>query len=740
MTDVCNIGTKEAGGSYGAVYYLAGTNYVTKVYSKPRPEEHSEIESTAEIDILFRVRSRFLVEGRTIIPRGECKGVEGFAVQMERLTGRSTTLSGKVDYILLKRVLLHYALGLRCLHRQKYLHLDISVNNCMYGGPPTDPVGKLIDFGLSLATERGPDGRLLPITTKQLRITVTYRPIEAFRNSRVYTDRSDIWSLGMVYLQLLSQQRIVNYDVDRIYYPGTEQKIENINYDAMALREIKVLTDPKTIRANLEKRLEPIPLSERKLATDLLVRMLDQNPATRIGIDEVIASLYFDDIRGEVKESGEGCLQKPVSAMQSDIPFGLKHLAGLRHLITILRKSWSEAKTDFLFNAIDIYMRIVAGIGPQAEIPQITNLATLAALISHRLFYAAREIPQEYVKSGAVAIWEHEGAVLRQLGGMLRRPYLYDMCRSLEELRYVYGTWFEKGNLDNLNGCLRIDLKAYADEVHSTVKGTTNKVTYIETFFTLTVPTPAKIPPTESKINPSAIPPTESKINPSAIPPTESKINPSAIPPVESKINPSAIPPVESKINPSAVPTVESKINRSDLDAAYEYLIGVLTGPFISYSSEFFFRALDIFITMAVALMAGADIPVRAVWNRSSLTNLAVGAMLTAYIQTYKTEEGIPSQYSRAKLPVFYREFVDPLLKVTNDNPFYATAVTLGELSLFYDQYLRPKTTHYTIFDVYPSLKPDLVVSTLRASHRLITEPKQSSIQRLFSQGPARPI
>ena len=141
MTDVCSPGSRIGSGSYSNVYHVKDSVVVTKVYVIPTAETPTEITSTSEIDILFRLRSPYLIEGKGIIPKGECKDFTGPGVQMDYSTGSGSTLSRGVSYDLLKRVLLHYAMGLRCLHRSNYLHLDIARNNCLWRGTRDAPIG-----------------------------------------------------------------------------------------------------------------------------------------------------------------------------------------------------------------------------------------------------------------------------------------------------------------------------------------------------------------------------------------------------------------------------------------------------------------------------------------------------------------------------------------------------------------------------------------------------------------------
>lgn len=483
MADVCSPGSRIGGGSYSNVYHVTDSDIVTKVYFKPQPDiDPTDITSTSEIDILFRLRSPYLIEGRGIIPKGECKDFTGPAVQMDYSTGRGRTLSRGVSYDLLKRVLLHYALGLRCLHRKNYLHLDIAESNCLYRGKVDAPIGVLIDYGLSAAIERDEKNQVIPLKTGHLRITITNRPVENINDPFTYSSYSDIWSLGMIYLEFLSKR---NLYTELLYIYNTHIKKPNVpqpsNDDTKIQRAVALLTEPKFIRGNLELFLAPIPRQEHTNSMDLLVHMLDRDTKTRWSIEQVIDSPYFADMKEDVKAlTGDQCDEVEVFPTQAAEPFGSKHLDGLKAVIAMITSDWSNFPLEFFFNALDVYMRVVAGVGPATSYKEFSDLATISVLIAHRLYKTASEIPEKY--KGKVDAIQYDEKVLKQLSGIIRRPYLYDMCHSMEEAGYVYNQIFASDDLDTLSSYLRIDLTNYIKQVREEVKGATYKVTTVKTF------------------------------------------------------------------------------------------------------------------------------------------------------------------------------------------------------------------------------------------------------------------
>ena len=105
-------------------------------------------------------------------------------------------------------VLLEIAYGLRCLHSNDILHLDLKMDNVvMFNNRAT-----LIDMGSS---EYIIDSF---VTTSEIKCTPTHRPPEAFEcdsNGRIRIDKSfDIWSFGIIALELFSgEQLYLNKDI-----------------------------------------------------------------------------------------------------------------------------------------------------------------------------------------------------------------------------------------------------------------------------------------------------------------------------------------------------------------------------------------------------------------------------------------------------------------------------------------------------------------------------------------------
>ena len=476
MTEVkCVIGAKLGSGTYGDVYQVTDKE-VIKIYKDVDPNKATQIDSTAELDILFRLRSPFLLKGLAIQTPGACYDPNGSKIQslslrMELLTGQSFNLVKHISYSKLKEVFLHYALGLRCMHRNNYLHLDLKPYNMMYGGTQDNPIGVLIDFGLALGTYRGADNKLMPIRSSDVRITCGYRPPECLRDDHVYSDKADIWSLGISYLEFLTGKFVYDYNKDQQFIDEKQSdgKVRKVHsHEKTSLLQFQKLADPTKIRKNLEAYMENIPKEDKKAFTDLMVGMLDLDQVKRFDIERVIDDKFFSTAKEKVKEfPGNHCDSVLVKQSISEVVFDQSRYDGLQFLLSLLQTYWRFARTEMLFCSVDVYMRAIAGIGPNVNMDTIKDVAKCSILITHRLFYGIIDIPEAVFQS--LSAWKLEPTIIQYLGGIIRRPYLYDACESVDELVSICHHLFRNNDLKLLHHYLHIDINAYVQSVRESL-------------------------------------------------------------------------------------------------------------------------------------------------------------------------------------------------------------------------------------------------------------------------------
>jgi len=212
-----------------------------------------------ELDILSRLKCPYII--KTIDPKiTSINGEKGIVIELKEYN--LTKLNTKdLPYVQLKRIIISAIYGIICMHKKNYLHLDISRSNILYDvSPEGNYTSYLTDFGWSVKCDNAYKGIM---STKIIKYKNT--PVEALvsmkeTKMRKYSDKSDIWSLGIVILELLGTR--FRLDDTEIYI----KHLENIN-DSFIEEKIRLYNNNK-MSANEELKLKELLLNMLKINTD----------------------------------------------------------------------------------------------------------------------------------------------------------------------------------------------------------------------------------------------------------------------------------------------------------------------------------------------------------------------------------------------------------------------------------------------------------------------------------------
>lgn len=499
-----NILNKELGsGGYGVVYSIKkkknkSTGTVIKVLrhkvinSKDEEEEEpaTSFESLIEIDVLFRLRTPSLVQGFNIYEPSDCVGIKSVAIEMESLKDFKD-LIGTINVDPISKILFIYrmAVGIKCLHRNKILHLDVKPANVLYSGSSKSPFLKISDYGLSYQI----DDINLGFSTPKLFGTRKYRPPEILGAVRLssskykkiyddpayssekelgnlrfsYTNKFDVWSLGISAIYMIQSTPTHDTILDE-----WDELSHNDFYDKIK----KMLSVPKKYKF-LKSVVKPLGLTNKieESFIDLLAGMLNLDPNRRFDIDEVLKHDLFRIVQMEKntsdsKESDNSNKSTPLipiykyypkektSFSEDELvcnidPLTDEMINGVKYIIAAFKGPLKYLYVRDLFFSLDIYMRIIVACYTR-KWSICRKMAILAMKMCFRYYNRSSDFDLE--KYDEEVFSPLEVSILKLFKGTIRVPNLYDYTESASELK-VYFEKLIKGNCDAFNYYFAID-------------------------------------------------------------------------------------------------------------------------------------------------------------------------------------------------------------------------------------------------------------------------------------------
>jgi len=279
-------------GTYGVVYKARDrkTQQVVALKRIRLELEDEGIPSTAlrEVSLLKSLKHENVVDLLNCV-QSDGKLYLVFEFLDKDLKKYMDTTQGPLDGMLVKSYLHQTLLGLAFCHARGVMHRDLKPQNLLVNAAGDI---KLADFGLARAYS-------IPIRvlTHEV-VTLWYRAPEILLGSKTYAPPVDIWSMGVIFVEMLTKRPLFPGDseIDQIFkifrMKGTPNNTVWPNVTQLPdFKSVFPAWPQRSIASvlNLEARIGVD-------GVDLLEKMCAYNPADRISAKEALNHPYFNDI------------------------------------------------------------------------------------------------------------------------------------------------------------------------------------------------------------------------------------------------------------------------------------------------------------------------------------------------------------------------------------------------------------------------------------------------------------
>lgn len=416
-------------GTFGEVTLVEknGKNFVLKKIKTNDTYKKDFFNDPIELDVMFRLNSPHLVKGVDIVVNNECTDNIGVVVEYIDSNLYNDLATDSLSDSQKKKIMYDVALGLKCLHDNNFLHLDIKPENMMYKSGEV-PEGVLIDYGLS---SYAPDGIYKGINSFQPRITFDYSSprstSENMKKTGYFDATDDIWALGISYIDFF-------HDFQEYLSINKIKDKENKKSAKLLIDFLLEKFDDKNVDNFLNDRVlkftKTFTKQEKAQIKNLLKNMLNIEPSKRYTIDQVINHPFFKEF---ATGKSECFIHKPGKYDLNKVT--QKHFLELQEIAKICRKEIPDARLDIFYMAVDIYLRFVAQASE--EVLEVIEewLPRLCMLIAYKYYNWGEddELVDEIIEKSFL-----ETIVYKVIEGRIREERYYSQFNTLEDAQYFY--------------------------------------------------------------------------------------------------------------------------------------------------------------------------------------------------------------------------------------------------------------------------------------------------------------
>ncbi len=421
-------------GSYGSVYliHFNGSRKAIKVISS---KSYEGIKSPTEVDIMTRLKHPNIIRAEGIMVGINDRVTMGLIMGLA--SGDLYHMMTQTSFGLTNRIktLFDITNGLDFMHKNNFLHLDLKPMNVLIFEKPL--TAKLTDFGLAQIMENG------SYTTHRAElVTITHRPPEVIPGYDIYTytRATDVWSLGIIFLQVLSYGKRIFTD----------------NRTKAVLRTRKKYFFPNSLRHTLNTFLVDLPKSVKSDAIELITGMLAFNPANRLSASDILKSPIFKNMK---LSDGTVIYNRPNRPLQCNPIY--------YHGFDLMFRSATQLniKTATFFLAADIYQRSLSYSykltgDMDKDWPNVATQSQTSLFMAVKMLEPNPPDINLLVKLAHNAITYNdivkaEAALIQLFNGMLYYPNLFSESNGRIRLNFAFDL------LRNCHIYYRIDLEEW---------------------------------------------------------------------------------------------------------------------------------------------------------------------------------------------------------------------------------------------------------------------------------------